>query len=71
MPGSTLLEYFPFHEEGSIKIISEIISKLHLTNIPDCHNFCHVNDLLQILDNDIAIPNDILLKAKKIKVANI
>ncbi len=59
-PGTTLKEYFPSKDKQATSILCERIQQLHTAEIPKQHNFLNLKDLLTTLDNDLAIPLDIL-----------
>ena len=67
VPGVTLKEYFPDKNIEATTILCSVIKELHSADIPDEHDFYHVNDLLKTLDNQLDIPENILSKARSIR----
>jgi aminoglycoside phosphotransferase (APT) family kinase protein len=65
IPGETLKGYFPQRDDEAIKIACTIIKNLHRADVPENHDFYHVSELLQRLDNNFDIPRHILAKARK------
>ncbi|MDF1758150.1 MAG: aminoglycoside phosphotransferase family protein [Legionellaceae bacterium] len=66
-PGTTLKEYFPSNDNDSLEIICKIIKKLHTSTILENNNFQYIEKLLKVLDNDLDIPKDVLLNARRIR----
>ncbi len=67
LPGHTLKTYFTDKEEESIRIVCQIITKLHHAPISKQHDFHHIKILLKTLDNNLDIPNPILSKARQLR----
>ncbi len=66
-PGTTLKEYFPSKDKQATSILCERIQQLHTAEVPKQHNFLNLKELLTTLDNDLAIPLDILSKARQLR----
>jgi streptomycin 6-kinase len=49
VPGLSLKHFFPKRDVEAIKIASTCMKQLHQANIPQNHNFLHIQDWLQVL----------------------
>ncbi|MDA8561529.1 streptomycin phosphotransferase [Gammaproteobacteria bacterium] len=67
VPGNTLKEYFPNNDIKAVNIISKIINNLHQAKMSKNNNFRKLKDVLKVLDTDLFIPNNILLKARALR----
>jgi streptomycin 6-kinase len=67
LPGTSLKTYFPHQEETSLKIVCDLIQKLHEAPTPQQHNFPRVRDWLSVLDTEVPIPPHYLEKAHAFK----
>ncbi len=67
VPGTSLKSYFLTNENESIEIACKVMTKLHQVSILKHHNFPHITDWLTALDNDWAIPNAYLKKARMLR----
>lgn len=66
-PGITLKEMFPNNDKDATIICCSLIKKLHTAKIRKNHNFKSIKELLKVLDKDLTIPKDILLKARSLR----
>lgn len=72
-PGSCLKEYFPFQENSSMYIVSQILNALHqasanpLRSEADNELFPHLKDVMNVIDKKWDIPEYYLTKARRIK----
>lgn len=64
VPGITLKDCFPEYDFAATTVFCEYANKLHTAKIPAEHDFHHVRHLLKILDQDLAIPRQVLSNAK-------
>ena len=67
VPGRTLKDYFPDNDIDAIKILCESIKELHKASIPESHNFYHLSELFNTLDQKLDIPDEVLAKAKHLR----
>jgi len=67
VPGSTLKDHFPDNDIDATKILCASIKELHKASIPEGHNFYHLSELFKTLDQKLAIPDEILTKAKHLR----
>lgn len=67
VPGSTLKDHFPDNDIDTTKILCESIKELHKASIPESHNFLSLSELFKTLDQKLAIPDEILSKAKHLR----
>lgn len=67
VPGITLKEYFPDQDDMATNIFCEIVTSLHTAKMQINHNFYNVRDLLKTLDQEIAIPANVLTRARDLK----
>ncbi len=67
VPGVSLKSYFPENDDEAINITVNVIKRLNKAPIPNTHAFPHVKDWLLALDEDWAIPEAYLQKARKLR----
>lgn len=67
VPGTTLKDYFPDQEKKALDVFCSVLSQLHAVPIPANIHFDAVADLLKILDSDLNIPKEILIKARQLR----
>jgi streptomycin 6-kinase len=67
LPGYSLRSYLPHRKNEALKIICEIMKRLHQAPIPKLNKFPHIKDLLTTLDNGWNIPVELLKKARSLK----
>lgn len=67
VPGTTLKSYFPNREIESTKIICQLIDKLRTISMPEQNTFHSVESLLDALNKQSAIPQNILIKSRKLR----
>lgn len=67
LPGKPLSSYFPDHEDVAAEITVSLIQKLH--NIPTAYeyHFPTLTSMLDVLDQKVPIPQEILKKARKLR----
>lgn len=56
VPGTSLKDFFPIHEQASLAIACAVIKKLHQAQIPETHNFPDISQWLAVLDKNWQIP---------------
>ena len=66
VPGSTLKDHFPNNDEKRKNSMHKH-KELHKASIPESHNFYHLSELFQALDQKLAIPDEILSKARNLR----
>lgn len=67
VPGVSLKSYFPERDDEAINITANVIKRLHKAPIPSSHQFPHIKDWLEALDDDLEIPVQMLQKAREIR----
>lgn len=67
IPGTTLKNYFPQHENESIIIAAKVIQRLHQTPLSPSNNFTPVTSWLAAINPEAKIPASYLNKAIKLK----
>ena len=67
VPGVTLKSYFPDNDSKATEIFCSVIKSLHSVKSFDKSDFRSLNSLLNVLDKDLAIPDNIISKARSLK----
>lgn len=68
LPGHTIKELFPTHDESATKILCRLLKKLHQAAIPQNNDFYRLSSLFQVIDDCNELPSGILSKARQLKV---
>lgn len=67
MPGSTLKYCFPNDDDQAIKIMCDLIHKLHTASIPKENSFYYLKDLFQVFDEPNTLSSEILSKSQGLR----
>ncbi|MBU4387141.1 phosphotransferase, partial [Candidatus Dependentiae bacterium] len=66
VPGISLKTFFPDQDEQAVKIISDVIQNLQSSAAPGQKKFPNIYDSLKILDKSWNLPEQYLVKARKL-----
>ena len=66
-PGVTLKTFFPGNDKQAVSVLCDTLKQLHAAPIPEDHHFLTLKTVLSVLDHELDIPSDILLKARQLR----
>jgi streptomycin 6-kinase len=64
VPGNSLKSYFPEKDTQAIRIVCDVMTRLHQVPLPESGTFPHIKDWLNALDQEWTIPAHYLAKAR-------
>ena len=67
VPGTSLKGFFPDNDTQAIRIVCDVMRRLHQASVPPVHNFPHIRDWLLVLDKNWDMPTHYLEKARKLR----